>query len=288
MDATTKPQPEVPPPTVWEVRVQTVRLTFSVLGALVLFSFGLQGIVIFVSLQDAVDFWDAVHWLSESALCILVAVVGCFLEVHSINSAVVTILPKFASLRVALALLYTWVGAFAVGGRIAQSGKGWATFGQVTGVIAWLVAIATILTSCCLKRAQAATATPPAEEAEGVDAETPDSPAAAIVATHTGYEEAKANGVEKRWEEWGQPVAPQETDVETGGADETSGVDTNPFDEASPRSTTQNSGAAEEPAVATPAAPGEGGGRAGERAAGPPQRFAPGAAEKWLTSDGGT
>lgn len=147
--------PQVEPPSTMEIRIKTVRLVFSAIGMMVCMALFTQGVVILVSLQKSKDFWDAAHWISEAVLCFFVALGGAFLEVRELFPSVATDFAKFASFRLALALVYLWIGAFAVGGRIAEMSSEWATFGQVSGVVSWVVCAATFFTSCCAEKAAA-------------------------------------------------------------------------------------------------------------------------------------
>lgn len=139
-------------------RVKAIKTTFQVLGVVVGISFALQGIVIFVGpawgQQDRPldDFWDACHWASEGALCVIVGLSAVAFELRACcHPKVFRHVAQFAANRVGLAFVYLWLGCYSCGGRIHEGGAGWQLLGQITGITAWLVCIEHLIMSCCIE-----------------------------------------------------------------------------------------------------------------------------------------
>uniref|UniRef100_A0A7S1WSR0 Uncharacterized protein n=1 Tax=Alexandrium catenella TaxID=2925 RepID=A0A7S1WSR0_ALECA len=68
---------------------------------------------------------------------------------------------RFAVNRLAIAVVYLWVGAYSMGGPIQES-ETWRTIGKVTGIVSWVVGVADILMSCCSDRSEKPEITTPA------------------------------------------------------------------------------------------------------------------------------
>jgi len=141
-----------------EERVRFVKFIFQILGTAVGISFALQGLCIFMGPawgqqeQPIDDFWEACHWASEGALCVLVGLGAVGFELQACFPHVARHMAKFAANRVGLALVYLWMGCYSCGGRIKQAGTIWKILGQVTGLIAWGVCVGHLFLACCSER----------------------------------------------------------------------------------------------------------------------------------------
>lgn len=135
-----------------------MRFFFQGVGALVCTAFALQGIAIFVgpdmghSKPPLDDFWETCHWLSQGTLCVFVGITGFAFEVRGFFPSVKTNHMLFAINRLALALGYLWLGGYSMGGRVQTAANNWQVFGQVTGIVAWIVCVADLLVSCWADR----------------------------------------------------------------------------------------------------------------------------------------
>lgn len=140
-------------PTPFQTRIKTIRSMFQVLGAIVCTLFAVQGGVIFSNNSDVKDFWAGCHWIAEGAICIIIGVGGCILEVRGLLPSVRQHLRYFLVNRLATAVVYLWIGCYSMGGRV-QASEAWSILGRVTGIIAWVVGVADALMSCCSDRSE--------------------------------------------------------------------------------------------------------------------------------------
>ncbi|CAK0883162.1 unnamed protein product [Prorocentrum cordatum] len=135
---------------VQQQRLIGVRMLLQALGVLTSAAFATIALALFGDRSAVLDFWSGCHWLSEGVVCLFVAAVCLVLEAQSFFYAAIShSLLSHASHRLLLASLYLWLGAYSVGGRIQQGSEVWRTFGKVTGVIAWVVAVGDVSISPC-------------------------------------------------------------------------------------------------------------------------------------------
>mmetsp|Transcript_33092 Transcript_33092/g.91420 ORF Transcript_33092/g.91420 Transcript_33092/m.91420 type:complete len:209 (-) Transcript_33092:155-781(-) len=136
-------------------RIRALRTIFQGLGALVCIAFALQGILIFVGpimghrKPPLEDFFEAAHWASEGALCVLFGFGGFVLEMRACFPSVAAHFVRLLGNRLVLSIGYLWLGAYSMGGRIQQGGEVWRQVGQITGFVAWVVSAGDLLISCC-------------------------------------------------------------------------------------------------------------------------------------------
>jgi len=136
------------------------------LGVIVSALFMFQGVMRFAD-PDFADFWDFCHWIGEAFVYILVGLGCCFLEVYGISRKVLTSFFGFAMNRITLAVLYLWMGCYAMGSRTSTEveqqsapvddegnhgvffeAEHWIWLRHATGVIAWVVCLANLFISC--------------------------------------------------------------------------------------------------------------------------------------------
>mmetsp|Transcript_24413 Transcript_24413/g.69646 ORF Transcript_24413/g.69646 Transcript_24413/m.69646 type:complete len:250 (-) Transcript_24413:94-843(-) len=139
-----------------EERLRAVRWIFQGLGAASCIMFALQGVVIFIDYSSDYDFWETCHWLSQGVLCVVVGLGGVAFEARSlVMPGVMSSLIRNAKYRIGLGLIYLWIGCYSSGGRIVEAGDGWSVAGQVTGIIAWVVAAANLVLSVFVEHSEA-------------------------------------------------------------------------------------------------------------------------------------